>query len=168
LCYSPRVPGLAKPITPDTLELTQLAFFVGAAANSWVLEQLQRAGGGALRQSHGYIVQHLIEAPRAVGELAGLLGISQQAVSKNLAELNRAGVIETVASPDGRVRRVRLSARGVESVQASRALRRKLERRLVRRCGGEAVAAAKRVLQRALEELGGVEAVKQRRVRPPS
>jgi DNA-binding MarR family transcriptional regulator len=168
LCYSPRVPGLAKPITPDTLELTQLAFFVGAAANSWVLEQLQRAGGGALRQSHGYIVQHLIEAPRAVGELAGLLGISQQAVSKSLAELDRAGVIENVASPDGRVRRVRLSARGVESVQASRALRRKLERRLVRRCGGDAVAAAKRVLQRALEELGGVEAVKQRRVRPPS
>jgi DNA-binding MarR family transcriptional regulator len=165
LWYCPRVP---KPIAPGNLELTHLAFFVGSAANAWLLEQLQRAGFDKVKQSHGYVVQHLIETPRAVGELARLLGISQQAVSKSLAELESAGVIETIASPDGRLRRVRLSARGVESVQASRALRRKLERRLLRRCGKDAVDAAKRVLASALEELGGVDAVKQRRVRPPT
>ena len=159
---------LANTIVPAELELTQLAFLVGSAANAWVLEQLNRDGFGALRQSHGYLVQHLLAGPRAVGELAGLLGVTQQAVSKSVAELEAAGMIETVPSEDARVRRVKLSRRGEESVRATRALRRKLEKRIARRSGDAALAAAKQVLAVALEEVGGTEAVNKRRVRPPT
>jgi DNA-binding MarR family transcriptional regulator len=159
---------LAKPIDLAQLELTYLAFFVGSLANDWVQEQLKRGGGVSVRQSHGYLIQHLLEGPRAIGELAGLLGVTQQAVSKSVAELERAGLIEGVASADARVRRVRLTAAGERGVRLARSTRRKLERRLERRCTSAELATARRVLVSALEELGGSEAVKQRRVRPSS
>jgi DNA-binding MarR family transcriptional regulator len=158
--------SLAKPIELETLELTHLAFFLGSAANAWVIDEMARTGFTSLRQSHGYLVQHLLAGPRAVGELAALLGVTQQAVSKSVAELERAGMIENVSSDDARLRRVGLSARGQKSVQAARAIRRKLERRLVQRCGAQAVSAAKQLLALALAELGGSEAVRARRVRP--
>jgi DNA-binding MarR family transcriptional regulator len=157
---------LAKPIDLAKLELTHIAFFVGSLANAWVLDELKRAGFAGLRQAHGYLIQHLIETPRAVGELAGLLGVTQQAVSKSVAELETAGVIESVTSVDARVRRVKLSALGERSVRLSRNLRRKFERRLERRCGGADLETARRVLVLALEELDGTETVKRRRVRP--
>jgi DNA-binding MarR family transcriptional regulator len=160
--------ALAHPIVPAELEITQLAFLVGSAANSWLLEQLKKEGFSTIRQSHGYLIQHLLGGPRAIGELAGLLGVTQQAVSKSVAELEAAGMLEAVPSEDARVRRVKLSQRGEESVRATRALRRKLERRIARRSGDAALAAAKRVLALALEEVGGSEAVSKRRVRPPT
>lgn len=161
----PSMPRLAKPIDTTDLELTNIAFFVGSLANAWVLEELKRSGFEGIRQSHGYLIQHLLEGPRAVGELASLLGVSQQAVSKSVAELETIGIIASVASQDARVRRVKLSVRGERAVKLSRSLRRKLERRLERRSSSADLAATRRVLAIALEELGGVEAVKQRRVR---
>ena len=159
---------LAKPIDLAQLELTHLAFFVGSLANDWVQDELKRGGGGGVRQSHGYLIQHLLEGPRAIGELAGLLGVTQQAVSKSVAELARAGMIESVAGPDARVRRVRLTAAGERGVRRARSARRKLERRLERRCTSAERQTARRVLLSALEELGGTEAVKRGRVRPSS
>lgn len=159
------MPSLAKPVDPAKLELTYVAFFVGSLANTWVLEELKRAGFQGVRQSHGYLIQHLIEGPRSVGELASLLGVSQQAVSKSVAELEDSGVIQSVASDDARVRRVRLSSEGERSVKLARNLRRKLERRLERRCGSAELEIARKVLVQALEELGGTEAVKKRRIR---
>lgn len=149
------------------LDLTQLALFVGMAANDWVLAELARAGHQALRNSHGYLVQHLIGGPRSVGELAGLLSITQQAVSKQLAELAQSGYIENVASDDARVRRVTLSKRGQALLAASRAARKKLQARLRRALGDAALVETQRQLSNALQLLGGAEAVKKRRVKPP-
>lgn len=159
---------LAKPIDLAQLELTYLAFFVGSLANDWVQDELKRSGTGGMRQAHGYVIQHLLGGPRAIGELAGLLGVTQQAVSKSVAELERAGMLESVASEDARVRRVRLTAAGERGVRHARSARRKLERRLERRCTSAGLETARRVLVAALEELGGVDAVKRRRVRPAS
>jgi DNA-binding MarR family transcriptional regulator len=160
--------ALAQRVVPAELEITQLAFLVGSAANAWVLEELERAGFDAIRPSHGHLIQHLLSGPRAIGELAGLLGITQQAVSKSAAELQAAGVVESVASDDARVRKIQLSRRGEQAVRTTRALRRKLEKRIARRCGDAALAAAKRVLAQALEAVGGGQAVLRRRVRPPT
>jgi DNA-binding MarR family transcriptional regulator len=160
-----------KPETVDleTLALSQLALFVGSAADAFILEAMGRAGFAELRPSHGYLIQHVIEAPRPIGEIAKRLGVTQQAVSKSVSELETAGVLETLASEDdARVRRVGLSARGKRAVATARALRAKLERRLERRCGEQAFEQARRVLIAALDELGGVDAVRARRVRPPS
>jgi DNA-binding MarR family transcriptional regulator len=157
---------LAKPIDFSKLELTHLAFFVGSLANGWVLYELKKAGFTGVRQSHGYLIQHVLEQPRAIGELASLLGVTQQAVSKSVGELEAVGVLESVASEDARVRRVKLSPRGERVVRLSRNVRRKFERRLERRASSAELQTARRVLLLALEELGGNEAVKQRRIRP--
>ncbi|MEY4578949.1 MAG: hypothetical protein RL701_3652 [Pseudomonadota bacterium] len=159
---------LAKPIDLSHLELTHIAFFVGSLANDKVLEELKRAGFSGVRQSHGYLIQHLLNGPRSVGELAGLLGISQQAVSKSVAELEAVDMLESVASDDARVRRVKLSARGERAVRLTRSLRRKIERKLMKRSSSAEIETTRRVLLLALAELGGTSVVKARRVRPAS
>jgi DNA-binding MarR family transcriptional regulator len=93
-----------------------------------------------------------------------LLGVSQQAVSKTVAELTAGGYVEIDVGDDARVRLVRLSARGHASVLASRRLREKLERRLAAKLGKKRAAALRGALAELLEELGGTDAVKARRV----
>ncbi|APR86378.1 Transcriptional regulator, MarR family protein [Minicystis rosea] len=169
LCYKKAMKDRApqSTVSLESLDVGHLALFVGMAVDAEVIEALKRAGFDSLRQSHGFVVQHLVEGPRTVGEIARLLGITQQAVSKSVRELADTGYVEGVESEDGRVRRVQLSARGKASVAASRAARRKIEQRLARVCGDEALADARKVLAKALEALGGAEAVRKRRVRPP-
>lgn len=152
------------PPDPDSLGLSYLAQFVGVFANRHVLSEMKRAGFGDLRESHGYIVQHLLRGPHAVGELAKLLGVSQQAVSKTVAELTRAGYLESEPGDDARVRLLRLSSRGNAAVAASRRIRDKLERRLTAKLGPRRSALVRRALAELLAQLGGVEAVKGRRV----
>jgi DNA-binding MarR family transcriptional regulator len=154
----------ASPIDTQTLALTHLAYFVGSFANRQLLAEMKRAGYGDLREPHGYLFQHLLAESRSVGQLSKLLGVSQQAVSKTVAELTAGGYLETEAGDDARVRLVRLSRRGHASVLASRRLREKLERRLASKLGQKRAAALRAALAELLQELGGTEAVKGRRV----
>lgn len=156
----------AFAIKPESLALSHLAFFVGSFANRQLTADMKRAGYGDLREPHGYLFQHLLGAPRSVGELSRLLGVTQQAVSKTVSELTRAGYVETAAGADARVRLVRLSARGHASVLAARRLREKLERRLVARLGRRRAAAVRSALSELLDELGAADAVRARRVPP--
>lgn len=146
------------------LSLSYLAQFVGSFANQHVLSEMKRAGFGDLRTSHGYLIQHLLREPHSVGQLSKLLGVSQQAVSKTVAELSRAGYLESQPGDDARVRLVGLSQRGHASVLASRRIREKLERRLLDRLGEKRAHALRASLNELLEELGGVDAVRGRRV----
>lgn len=148
------------------LDVGHLALFVGMAMNRCVLDELTRQGFPALRNAHGFIVQHLLSAPRSVGELAKLLGVTQQAVSKTLKEMSAERYVEDGESCDARVRMVQLSARGRELVAASRAVRKRLQNKLKRQCGEREIARVSGVLQEALAVLGGAEAVRNRRVRP--
>ena len=152
------------PIDLGQLPLSHLAHFVGVFANRRVLEEMTRRGFGDLRESHGYLVQHLLRGPHSVGELAQLLGISQQAVSKTVAELTRAGYLESEPGTDARVKLVRLSARGHASVKAARRIREKLERRLCETLGEKRVSLVRAALAELLEELGAADRVRARRV----
>jgi DNA-binding MarR family transcriptional regulator len=129
---------------------------------------MREAGYGDVRESHGFLIQHLLRGPHSVGELAGLLGVTQQAVSKSVAELSLGGYVESAPSEDARVRLVQLSERGHACVLCSRKLRDRLERRLAKALGPRRVEEAQKALAEALAVLGGVEAVRQRRVPPPS
>jgi DNA-binding MarR family transcriptional regulator len=161
-----QVPTVAQdfPIDVRELAVTHLAHFVGAFANQHVLSEMKRAGFGDLRESHGFLVQHLLRGPHSVGELSRLMGVSQQAVSKTVAELTRSGYLETQAGDDARVRLLRLSERGHASVLASRRIREKLERRLSDKLGAKKLAALRASLCDALQALGGTAAVQGRRV----
>jgi len=159
-----QVPAAAPPIEFRELPVTHLAHFVGIFANQQVLGDMQRAGYGDLRESHGFLVQHLLRGPHSVGELSQLLGVTQQAVSKTVAELVRAGYLEIQPGDDARVRLVRLSDRGHASVLAARRSREKLERRLWGKLGQKRALALQSALADVLAELGGVPAVQGRRV----
>jgi DNA-binding MarR family transcriptional regulator len=161
-----QVSASAALIDPQSLPLSHLAYFVGLAANRRILAQMQAAGFGDVRESHGFLIQHLLRGPHSVGELSGLLGITQQAVSKSVAELTSAGYLESSARQDARVRLVQLSERGHACVRCSRKLRQKLERRLQQVVGKRRMQQTQQVLVAALDALGGVDAVKQRRVLP--
>ncbi|HKU41171.1 MAG TPA: MarR family transcriptional regulator [Polyangiales bacterium] len=157
---------VVNQVDPAALEVLQLAFFAGVAANQQVRAALEAKGFAGLREAHGYIVQHLLASPRSVGELARLLGISQQAVSKSIAELARNRYVEDAPSPDARVRKLRLSRRGKAAVQAARELRRAQEQALIAHTGEEQYRQARQVLLAALEALGALDAVRERKLRP--
>ncbi len=155
------------PVSLDQLDLAQLAYFVGLAANDRVLVRLEERGFDGVRASHGFIIQHLLKGPHTVGRLAGLLAISQQAVSKSVAELVRLGYLRDAPSEDGRARTVALSSRGRSLVRVARACRKELEAELIRTAGPRAMAQARRVLLLAVDVLGVDQAIVGRRLRPP-
>jgi DNA-binding MarR family transcriptional regulator len=150
------------------LDLGHLALFVGYAFSDAVMDALGTAGFADLRFSHGFVVQHLIDGPRTIGALAERMQITQQGASKAVAELETLGYVERVPDPtDARVRNVQLSTRGREAVTASRKARERLMRKLASTCGEKTVVEGKRILAALLDQLGGAEAVKRRRVTPP-
>lgn len=157
-----------KEVSLAQLDLAYLGQFVGLAANEAVLRELERLGMPHLRPSHGYLVQRLLEAPQAIGDLARQLGITQQAVSKSARELEALGYVQVAPGEDARVRMVSLSPEGRRCVATTRAVREKLDARLARTLGAARHRAAKAALVEALEALGGAETVRSRRVRPPT
>ena len=158
-----------EPSTLNAQELptSYLAQFVGTFANAQVLSDMKRAGYGDLRESHGYLVQHLLRGPHSVGQLAKLIGISQQAVSKSVAELTAGGYLELAPGDDARVRSVCLSRRGHAAVLVARRSRARLETRLARRIGRRKLAQLRAILLDVLAELDGVEPVEGRQVPSP-
>lgn len=137
------------------IDVATLAFLAGSSANDTVLKQLHEIGHEGVRLSHGYVMQHLVEREPTVSELGELLGVTQQAASKQLMELQRLGYVERVPDRvDSRTRRARLTGRGRQLVEDSRRLRRELDV-----YGSEEV---KRALVKLLVATGGAETVLRR------
>ena len=140
----------------------------GETLGAEVLARVQAAGHPRVRYAHGFLFQVLVPGPRAVGDVAAALGISSQAVSKAVAELEALGYVERgTDDEDARVRRVQLSGRGREALAATRRARERLQGRLASRAGEKTVKDARRLLARLLDELGGAGAVRRRRVTAP-
>lgn len=151
------------------LDVAVLVALAGDASTRLVLAELERHGHAGTRTRHGYVFQRLLVSEPTIGELAVDLGVSQQAASQIVAELEAAGRVERIGDPaDRRVRRIRLSARGREVIDAARRIRRELERRLEDAVGPDDLAAAKRTLAALLELAGETGDVAGRRMRPPS
>jgi DNA-binding MarR family transcriptional regulator len=152
----------------SSLDLPTLAWLAGSAANEYLLARIRAGGHPDVRISHGYVFQYLLSGPRSIGELAELLAVTQQAASKSVLELESLGyVVRSADLRDSRVRRVELSALGRKVIERGRAARASLEGKLEAEVGVRTMNAARRALVALLEETGGVEAVRARRVRPP-
>lgn len=156
-----------KKISPPDLELSHLAFFLGRRMNDLVLESVHRAGFTGFRESHGYILQHFIDADRSMTELAGRMGVTQQAASKAVAELVQLGVLEQAPSEDRRTRRVRLSNYGWTLVTHTRKTRKRLEKKLLKCLGESGYLQAKKAILTGLESLGGINKIETRRLAAP-
>jgi DNA-binding MarR family transcriptional regulator len=148
----------------DLVLWTQL---LAESLNAAMLSALRERGHGELRYSHGFLIQRLVEGSRPVGEIASALGVTSQAVSKAVRELEALGYVERVTDPDdARVRRVALTARGRAAVEAGRDIRATLNAQFSGALGEDRTAAAAATLAAALDTLGGLDAVRGRRVRP--
>lgn len=153
----------------ESIDLATLAWLAGASANEHLLAAIRSSTHPKVRNSHGYVFQHLLAGSRTVGELAGLLGVTQQAASKVVLELEQLGYVKRLADKaDSRVRPVALTRRGLSVVERARAARATLEAQLVEQLGAAVVSEARRTLIALLAVTGGVNAVAARRVKPPS
>ena len=154
-------------VNPAELDLPTLVALAGTAANQYLLRRLHEQGYNGVRTSHGYVIQNLIDEAPTVGELAARLGVTQQAASKVVVEMEGMGLVTRVPdSTDSRVRRVTLTSHGEALLTAGRKARAELERAVAAEVGD--LAAAKRAVLSLLEHTGDLVAVARRRVRPAS
>ncbi|MCW5811425.1 MAG: helix-turn-helix transcriptional regulator [Labilithrix sp.] len=117
-----------------------------------MLAALARKHGG-VRVSYGWIMQHLMGGPQSVTYVARALGISQQAVSKSLRELERLGYVKESDGEDGRARYVALTARGQDLVAAARRSRAAVDDDVRRLLGADTYEKTRTALRRTLEHL---------------
>lgn len=154
---------------PAAADLSLAALFAGWALADEVQRRIAADGLDDLRFADGVVFQHLVRGPRTIGSLAERLGVTQQGASKAVADLERRGYVRREADPDdGRARRVALTARGEQAIDAGRRHRAAVEAELAAKLGHRRVESARRTLVDALETFGGSAAVRGRRVRPPT
>jgi DNA-binding MarR family transcriptional regulator len=150
------------------LDLSLLSLFAGLALADEVQRRLAADGFEDLRFGHGFVFQHLVAGPVAIGDLARAMDVTQQRASKASAELEALGYVERTPDPqDARVRRVALTARGEAAIEAARRARAAVVGELRERLGAARVAAAEELLSDVLRETGAEPAIRARRVRLP-
>jgi DNA-binding MarR family transcriptional regulator len=158
-------------VDPDALEqldLSLAAMFVGLALAEEVQRRLAAEGFADARFGHGFVFQHLVAGPLAIGDLARAMDVTQQRASKATAELEGLGYVRREPDPaDARVRRIALTERGWAAIEAARRARAALLHELRGRLGAERVAAAEALLRDVLRETGAAAEVQARRVRLP-
>lgn len=124
-------------------------------ARLWKAEfdaEMLRRGYPWVAEARGGIVGHLRPGGRPQSELAGLLGVSKQAVQQFVDMLVQEGAVERVVDPaDARGRIVRLTGRGIAFIEDGNAVKREIEARYAARLGKSRMAA----LNDALDELAG-------------
>jgi DNA-binding MarR family transcriptional regulator len=153
---------------PATADLSLAALFAGWSLADEVARRIAAEGFDDVRFADGVVFQHLVAGPQGIGALAERLGVSQQAASKAVADLERRGYVERVAdAADGRARRAALTARGEAAIESGRRHRATLAGELAERHGVDRVEAARALLLDVLGDLGGDAAMRGRRVRPP-
>ena len=151
------------------LDLPLASLFAGWAMADELSRRLAAGGMDDLRFADGVLFQHLVEGPRTIGSLAERLEVTQQAVSKSVADLERRGYVTRAPDPDdARARRVALTDRGDAAIEAGRRHRAAIEAELGARLGGRRVAGARRLLNEVVAALGADAPVRGRRVLPPS
>jgi DNA-binding MarR family transcriptional regulator len=154
---------------PADADLSLAALFAGWAMADEIRRRLAAAGYADIRVADGVVFQHLVAAPQPIGALAGRLGVSQQATSKSVADLERRGYVRRTTDPgDARARIVRLTARGEAVIDEGRRARAALVAELTAELGPRRAEAARRFLVDLVERLGADEPIRRRRVRPPA
>jgi DNA-binding MarR family transcriptional regulator len=153
---------------PREADLSLASQFAGWAMADEIQRRLAEDGFADLRFADGFVFQHLVGGPVTIGALADRLGVTQQAASKSVADLERRGYVERAADPeDARARLVALTARGRAAIGGAREHRAALAGELADRLGARRVDAARRLLLEVIAALGGEAAVRGRRVRAP-
>jgi DNA-binding MarR family transcriptional regulator len=155
-------------VSETSVDVTTSLSHIGAAVDAHVLVELRRARLRGLRKGHGYVIQRLIAGPATATEIADLLGVSQQAVSKTVGELVSLGYVrQSIDRRDRRRRQLTLTARGRRAVEVSSAARAALQQEIAAKAGRRRFASAQAVLAITADVLGIAEQISTRSVSPP-
>ncbi|MEV7099430.1 MarR family transcriptional regulator [Amycolatopsis sp. NPDC051045] len=155
-------------VHPNTLDLSLTALFAGWAMTDEVQRRLAGQGFGDLRFNDGVVLQHVLAAPLSITALAERMGVTQQAASKAVADLERRGLLRREPGPsDARTKLLHLTEHAQNAVEATRALRHELQDELEKEYGTERVGDARALLASIIGRCGGDDAIRARRVRPP-
>jgi len=154
--------------TPESLDLSLTALFAGWAMTDEVQRRLAGRGFGDLRFNDGVVIQHVLAAPLSITALAERMGVTQQAASKAVADLERRGLLRRDPDPaDARTKLLHLTDHALAAVEATRVLRQELQQELVTEYGAGRVEDARTLLAAVIGRYGGGDAIRARRVRPP-
>jgi DNA-binding MarR family transcriptional regulator len=128
-----------------------------ALAYSTFVEELRaehaRQGFDDLGRSYGYVFRALDTEELSAAQLARRLGVSDQALTRLVDEMERKGYVERRPDPhDRRVKRLRLAPRGRKALRAARAFHARYEAELARRLGAAEVAALRATLERLFDD----------------
>ncbi|HET6707006.1 MarR family winged helix-turn-helix transcriptional regulator [Amycolatopsis sp.] len=155
-------------VDPSTLDLPLTALFAGWAMTDEVQRRLAERGFGELRLNDGVVIQHVLAAPLSITALAERLGVTQQAASKAVADLERRGLLRRAADPsDARTKLLHLTEHAQAAVEATRVLRQDLQEEIESKYGAGRVEDARNLLAAVIGRYGGDDAIRARRVRPP-
>ncbi|MCP3802426.1 MarR family transcriptional regulator [Allokutzneria sp. A3M-2-11 16] len=147
-------------------DLVLLLTAASAAADARVREAVAAAGFTDVRDSHGFVFQHLLVGPERISDLAAKLGMTPQGASKLTAEMERAGYVRRVVDPgDQRNRLVELAPRGRSLIEAGRAARAAVDAEF-RAALGSSAPAFESALHALAEHSGGLVDLLARRLRP--
>jgi DNA-binding MarR family transcriptional regulator len=156
-------------VAPQSLELSYASLFAGWVLGAELHRRMVDDGMGDLRFNDGAVFQHVLAGPLSITALAGRMGVTQQAASKAVAQLERRGLLERRASPtDARTRLLHLTAAGRTTIEAGRRYRAALEDELAAEFGADRVADARSLLAEIITRFGAEESVRTRRIRPPT
>jgi DNA-binding MarR family transcriptional regulator len=122
------------------------------------LEQGLRADGlSEMRSTYGYVIRALARGELTATELAETLGVSKQAASIKVAEMEALDLIARRRDPtDGRRQLIGLAPKGRRVARRAMAASLELERELVEHFGREAVDTLREVLAGMVERHGDV------------
>lgn len=152
---------------PPERDLVILLQAVSVHLNDEVLARVRADVGDDIRFHDGYVFQHLVEAPLSVSELAARLGVTQQAASKQVADLVERHLVVRRRDPrDSRAWRLSLSDRGLRAVEAGRTARRSIADALADALGPAELSSLSEQLQRVSNHTGAMEQLLGRAIRP--
>ena len=112
----------------------------------WFQDGLQNAlepsGLKPITRTQAFIIGHIAAGEKRASKIAANLGVSRQAVSQSLTELEQLGYIELIDDPDDkRARAIRFKAEFAEEGQICSEIFEDLEEELARRIGQRRLAA---------------------------
>jgi DNA-binding MarR family transcriptional regulator len=162
---------MSTPVSDDDArpDLVLLLSACATRLNDDVLARVRAEVGDDVTYRDGYVFQHLVPGPRSVTALGGLLGVTQQAASKQVADLEARGLVDRRPDPhDARARLVSLTRRGRRAVVAARTARAAIVADLEASVGRQMVASLDDVLGAVSDATGALDHLMARRVRPES
>jgi DNA-binding MarR family transcriptional regulator len=109
----------------------------------------ERSGFGGFRATHATLLHHVSPEGTRSGDIAASLGVSKQAVSQLVSELEEMEVVERVPDPtDGRAKLVRFTPKGREGALEGLVVMAEIEREISAALGTEEVRSLRDALTR--------------------